>query len=118
VYKSLNISQACQQCHRWSDEELRQRVTIIQDRTAGLLKKSEAAILDAIDAIKAAMASRATDEQLKQARHLHRRAQMRWDFVASENSMGFHSPQGPPACSEKASITRVRHRLLPCDCAR
>ena len=69
------------------------RVTIIQDRTAGLLKKSEAAILDAIDAIKAAMASGATDEQLKQARHLHRRAQMRWDFIASENSMGFHSPQ-------------------------
>ena len=89
----FNISQACQQCHRWSDEELRRRVTIIQDRTAGLLKKSEAAILDAIDAIKAAMASGATDEQLKQARHLHRHAQMRWDFVASENSMGFHRPQ-------------------------
>jgi nitrite reductase (cytochrome c-552) len=89
----FNISQACQQCHRWSDEELRQRVITIQDRTVHLLRKSEAAILDAIDAIKQAMAAGATDEQLKQARHLHRRAQFRWDFVASENSMGFHSPQ-------------------------
>ncbi len=89
----FNISQACQQCHRRSEDELRQRVVVIQDRTAHLLKKSEAAILDAINAIKEAMAAGASDEQLKQARHLHRRAQMRWDFVASENSMGFHSPQ-------------------------
>jgi len=89
----FNISQACQQCHRWSDKELRERVITIQDRTAYLLRKSEAAILDAIDAIKQAMAAGATDEQLKQARRLHRRAQLRWDFVASENSMGFHSPQ-------------------------
>jgi nitrite reductase (cytochrome c-552) len=89
----FNISQACQQCHRWPDEELKQRVRIIQDRTADLLKKSEVALLDAIDAIKGAMASGATDERLKQARHLHRRAQIRWDFIASENSMGFHSPQ-------------------------
>jgi len=34
-----------------------------------------------------------TDEELKEALWLHRRAQMRWDFVFSENSTGFHSPQ-------------------------
>jgi nitrite reductase (cytochrome c-552) len=89
----FNISQACQQCHRWPDEELKERVKIIQDRTADLLKKSEAALLDAIDDIKGVMAAGATDDQLKQARSLHRRAQIRWDFIASENSMGFHSPQ-------------------------
>jgi nitrite reductase (cytochrome c-552) len=27
------------------------------------------------------------------ARAMHRRAQWRWDFVASENSMGFHNPE-------------------------
>jgi nitrite reductase (cytochrome c-552) len=24
---------------------------------------------------------------------LHREAQLRWDFVAAENSMGFHNPE-------------------------
>ena len=47
----------------------------------------------AIDAIAAAMSVGANDEQLSEARQLHRRAQMRWDFVYSENSTGFHSPQ-------------------------
>jgi len=55
--------------------------------------KSEIAIIDAINAIKKAKDSGATDEQLKKARYLHRRAQLRWDFIAAENSMGFHSPQ-------------------------
>ncbi len=48
---------------------------------------------DCIGAIGAAKAAGATEEQLADARYLHRRAQLRWDFVFSENSTGFHSPQ-------------------------
>lgn len=33
------------------------------------------------------------DEDLAEARAFHRAAQLRWDFVDAENSMGFHSPQ-------------------------
>ena len=29
----LNVNRACQTCHKWSEEELVARVTIIQDRT-------------------------------------------------------------------------------------
>lgn len=89
----VNLSQACQTCHRWPEEELRTRVAIIQDTTARLLRRSEEALGAAIDAIVAARAAGATDEQLSTALNLHRAAQMRWDFVASENSTGFHSPQ-------------------------
>ncbi len=46
-----------------------------------------------IDAIVAAREAGATDEDLADALQLHRRASMRWDFVSSENSTGFHSPQ-------------------------
>lgn len=46
-----------------------------------------------MDAIVAAQTAGATDEQLKDARQLQRHAQMRWDFIFSENSTGFHSPQ-------------------------
>ena len=35
----------------------------------------------------------AGDDELKEARALHRKAQIRWDFISAENSMGFHSPQ-------------------------
>src|SRR5262249_59606643 len=51
------------------------------------------AIVEMLDAFKAAKAAGATDEQLGPARALHRKAQWRLDFVAAENSMGFHAPQ-------------------------
>lgn len=88
-----NINNACQTCHQQDEALLAERVQTIQDRTASLLRLSEEAILDAIDAIVAAQAAGATDEQLAEARHLHRQASLRWDFVSSENSTGFHSPQ-------------------------
>jgi nitrite reductase (cytochrome c-552) len=88
-----NLNNACQTCHKQSEEALRDRVITIQGRTAGLLRKTEDAMVAAIDAISAAKASGATDDELKEARQFHRRASMRWDFVFSENSTGFHSPQ-------------------------
>ncbi|NOG64337.1 MAG: ammonia-forming cytochrome c nitrite reductase subunit c552 [Chloroflexi bacterium] len=88
-----NINSACQTCHRWDEEELRDRVIDIQDTTAELLRKSEEAIISAIDTIVAAKEAGATDEDLAVAYQLHRSSQLRWDFVSSENSTGFHSPQ-------------------------
>jgi nitrite reductase (cytochrome c-552) len=88
-----NINNACQTCHKWNEAELNSRVKTIQDRVFETMVKTETAIIDAINAIKKAKDGGATVEQLKNARYLHRRAQLRWDFVAAENSMGFHSPQ-------------------------
>ncbi len=88
-----NVNNACQTCHAASEQELRDRVERIQDRTYQSIQRSQEAISAAIEAIAAAMDAGASDEELERARHLHRRAQLRWDFVYSENSMGFHSPQ-------------------------
>ncbi len=88
-----NLTNACLTCHRQSETEMRERVLQIQDRTYGLMQRSERAIISAIDGIKAAMQVGATDEELKAARQLHRKSQMRWDFISAENSMGFHSSQ-------------------------
>jgi nitrite reductase (cytochrome c-552) len=88
-----NISESCQVCHKQNEEELRERVLTIQDKTAELLRRAETAILDAIDTIAEAKQAGATDADLKDARDLHRKASIRWDFVSSENSTGFHSPQ-------------------------
>ncbi len=88
-----NISESCQTCHNRPEEELAERVMIIQDTTASLLRQSEEAIIAAIDAIVAAREAGATDAELEEALLLHRGASLRWDFVSSENSTGFHSPQ-------------------------
>jgi nitrite reductase (cytochrome c-552) len=88
-----NVNAACQTCHNLPEDELVGRITNIQDNTAELLRLSEEALLDAIDAIVLAQDAGVSDAALADARNLHRRAQLRWDFVSSENSTGFHSPQ-------------------------
>jgi nitrite reductase (cytochrome c-552) len=45
------------------------------------------------DAVNAAKKTGATDAQLADVHALQRKAQWRLDFVAAENSMGFHAPQ-------------------------
>jgi len=88
-----NVNQSCGTCHNWPEEELADRITDSQDTTAGLLRRSEEALLSSQDAIVAAKEAGLTDEELVDVFALQKRAQMRWDFVSSENSTGFHSPQ-------------------------
>jgi nitrite reductase (cytochrome c-552) len=89
----LNVNRACQTCHRSDEGELKQRVDVIQDRGNALLQRGGAAITGLIDALAAAKTAGAPVERLEAARSLQRRAQWRLDFVAAENSMGFHAPQ-------------------------
>jgi nitrite reductase (cytochrome c-552) len=89
----VNINGSCQTCHNYSEAELEARIDTIQDRTAELLRQSEEALLETIDAIVAAKNAGATEEELADIYALHRSAQLRWDFISSENSTGFHSPQ-------------------------
>jgi nitrite reductase (cytochrome c-552) len=89
----LNVNRACQTCHRASEEEMKARVDVIQQRNHELLQRGGAAITDLIDAIVAAKANGTAPELLDKAREMQRKAQWRLDFIAAENSMGFHAPQ-------------------------
>lgn len=89
----LNINRACQSCHRQSEEEIKARVDQIQQRNFDLLQRGGVAIVALIDAINAAKKEGATPEQLSEALEMQRKAQWRLDFIAAENSMGFHAPQ-------------------------
>ena len=89
----LNINRACQTCHRYPEAEILNRVTTIQDRHFALLGRAGGALVDMIDAIKAAKAAGADEAQLAPVLEIQRQAQWRLDFVAAENSMGFHAPQ-------------------------
>lgn len=89
----LNVNRACQTCHRFSEEEIKARVDRIQERNQALLQRAGAALMDQLDAIAAAKVAGASPEDLKEALAFQRKAQWRLDFIAAENSMGFHAPQ-------------------------
>jgi nitrite reductase (cytochrome c-552) len=90
----LNVNRACQTCHRVSETEMKNRVDAIQQRNYDLMQRGGAAIVELIAAIQAAKAKGGVPEPaLAAALKLQRRAQWRLDFIAAENSMGFHAPQ-------------------------
>ena len=89
----LNVERACLTCHHFSAEEMLERVDQIQTRNFELLQNAGAALMDLIDAINAAREAGATDAQIAPALELQRQAQWRLDYIAAENSMGFHAPQ-------------------------
>jgi nitrite reductase (cytochrome c-552) len=88
----LNVSRACQVCHPYDEAEIRARVAAIQDRTHALIERAAAAAVDMLDAIGAAKKAGTPADRLTDALALQRKAQWRLDFVAAENSMGFHAP--------------------------
>lgn len=89
----LNVNRACQTCHAVPEKELEGRVLTIQDRHYELLQRAARATTDMLDEIAGAKARGADEAELAAAAALHRKAQWRLDFVAAENSMGFHAPQ-------------------------
>ncbi len=89
----LNVNRACQVCHHDSEKEILARVDSIQQKNHDLLQRGGVALMDLLDAVQLAKDSGATAEQLKPALELQRKAQWRLDYIASENSMGFHAPQ-------------------------
>lgn len=89
----LNAQTACGACHM-DVSYVTNRVATIQNQVFETMVACEEAIIDAIAAIEgAAGLPQADADLLGEARRLHREAQLRWDFIAAENSMGFHNPE-------------------------
>jgi nitrite reductase (cytochrome c-552) len=89
----LNVARACQTCHRYPEGEIKARANAIQARNKALMDRAEDALLDLLDALKAAKKGNVSPQALKEAQALQRKAQWRVDFINAENSMGFHAPQ-------------------------
>ena len=89
----LDVNRACQTCHKFPEDEILARVDVIQQTNYGLLQNAGTAVVDLIDAILDAREAGATEKQLAPVLEYQRQAQWRLDFVAAENSMGFHAPQ-------------------------
>ena len=103
---------ACGQCHTDVDYVVG-RVETIQAQVNERLLATEDALVEAINALKVATATPEVDKtKLDEARKLHRQAQMMWDFVAAENSMGFHNPEETLRILAKATDTARQAQLM------
>jgi nitrite reductase (cytochrome c-552) len=106
-----NTEASCQVCHRWSQDEIWQRVTSIQDKTHDLMERAEATITSGHLEIGEAMKRGATDPELERPRNLISMAQMYWDYVSAANGMGFHAPQESSRLLGKAIDIAAQSRL-------
>lgn len=89
----LNINRACQTCHKVPEDELKERVEIIQHRTFELRNRALDALVSLIGDLKAAHGGGRRDAGVTAAQEFQRKAQFLLDFVEAENSTGFHAPQ-------------------------
>ncbi|QDT00243.1 ammonia-forming cytochrome c nitrite reductase subunit c552 [Adhaeretor mobilis] len=88
-----NLNAACQNCHRGSEDQLRDRIETIQSNNAALLERAALAMTDMLDSILEAKAADVSEDQLAEVMKLQRKAMWRLDFISSENSRGFHADQ-------------------------
>lgn len=88
-----HIQASCRTCHTQEEQWLLERVKITQNHTFNLQHTAGQTIARAHEVIgKAGAASNVNQAELGKARELVRNAQWLWDFIAAENSMGFHNP--------------------------
>lgn len=88
-----HIQASCRACHTQDEKWLLERVKTIQQRVFELQHTAGQTIARAHEAISRAGASpKAAKADLDRARELIRNAQWLWDYIAAENSMGFHNP--------------------------
>ncbi len=103
-----DINAACKSCHTQSEAYLKAQILDIQKSVGFDLRSAEYASVSLIVDIKNVRTElgkkaeyqtdgKADDKKisaaLKEVLDLHRRAQMRGDFVGAENSTGFHNPR-------------------------
>ena len=88
-----HVEASCRPCHDQTLEWFSERVKATQDSTWMLQRTAGTLIARAHETIgKTAATGKADQAGLDHARQLVRKAQWYWDFVAAENSMGFHNP--------------------------
>jgi len=84
---------SCRTCHMQDVPWLLERVKTVQNNVWQLQRTAGQTVARAHEAIaKAGKAGKVNSAELDKARELVRNAQWFWDYIAAENSMGFHNP--------------------------
>ena len=87
-----NMANACQVCHRESEEILKKNVYDRQDKVIDIRGRLEEALVKAHIEAKTAWDNGATEVEMKPVLQLIRAAQWRWDYTAASHGGSFHAP--------------------------
>ena len=104
--KTVEVS--CQGCH--SDQtatEIKDKVETIQDKHMEALHEAETASTKAHYYVNKMIQEKAPAEKIAAAQQLIRKGQMYWDYVAAENSAGFHAPQVGMENCKKSTVASL-----------
>ncbi|PAF43703.1 ammonia-forming cytochrome c nitrite reductase subunit c552 [Helicobacter sp. 11S03491-1] len=123
-----DINSSCKSCHAQSEDYLRKQVYGIQNSIAYDLRSAEYAIVSLIKDIKYVREELGKQKLyqsnskpdnakitqiLQEVLELHRKSQMRADFVNAENSGGFHNPkEAARALLQAINMARYAQSLL------
>ncbi len=89
--KTIDVS--CKVCHKQDAKWLKDRVLNTQTRTFNMQTRASRLIQEGHRAIKKALEVETADQnKIKEAQKMVVKAQWYWDWVAAENSRGFHNP--------------------------
>ena len=87
-----NMANACQVCHRESEETLKKNVYDRQDKIIDIRRRLEEALVKAHIEAKTAWDNGAKEDEMKSVLQLIRQAQWRWDYAAASHGGSFHAP--------------------------
>ncbi|GAA1398962.1 ammonia-forming cytochrome c nitrite reductase subunit c552 [Luteococcus peritonei] len=89
----LDVNASCQTCHKADAEEMKSRVSTIQNRFLTVMDDTYTAVDELIDDIEKAQKAGVAEDRLEAARLYQRKASFYLDYSESENSNGFHAPE-------------------------
>lgn len=99
------MEQSCGTCHTNREiDELKERVTEIQDTHMKALHNAEDVSITAHYYVNKMIISGVSEEKIKQAQAAVRKGQWFWDICAAESSAGFHNPQGSMDSLRKSEV--------------
>ncbi|GAV24392.1 cytochrome c552 [Carboxydothermus islandicus] len=107
----LKDMSACKKCHTKDAKFLTERVFYIQDRVKAAIDRAGEANAETLRTIKSVAAGTYDPAILAEAQKLQRESQWYWDYVAAENSIGFHNPSKAFATLNKSIELAYQARL-------
>ena len=87
-----NVANSCLVCHGGTEQELTDRVYVMQDAVNEMRRTAERSLAQLHIEAKAAWDAGATQDQMRPILEQIRAAQWRWDWIAASHGAGFHAP--------------------------
>ena len=91
--QDIGVDKVCLKCHTdWTVEQANYVIESIQEYIKGKMRDAEFHLSRLVNMIKLAEQLGVDEKKLEEARELHARAHILWEWWTAENSDGFHDP--------------------------